>query len=106
MKDGPLRLSVTDRCNFRCRYCIPAGGIHNSAHLPIDELADLAAWLAQWFGIERVKLTGGEPLLFDLADARRERGDNSAAGELLDYLSGKHMPGTMDSPFSMNAIGG
>jgi cyclic pyranopterin phosphate synthase len=63
MKAGLLRLSVTDRCNFRCRYCMPAGGIHNSAHLPIDELADLAAWLALRFGIERVKLTGGEPLV-------------------------------------------
>ena len=63
MKTGLLRLSVTDRCNFRCRYCMPAGGIHNSAHLPMDELADLARWLALRFGIERVKLTGGEPLV-------------------------------------------
>lgn len=64
MKARLLRLSVTDRCNFRCRYCMPEGAARReSAPLPLDELAGLADWLAPRLGIERVKLTGGEPLV-------------------------------------------
>lgn len=61
-----LRLSVTDRCNFRCRYCMPAEGIASVAHhelLPLEELAELVRWLSRYLPIERVKLTGGEPLV-------------------------------------------
>lgn len=61
-----LRLSVTDRCNFRCRYCMPLSGIPLVAHeslLSLDELADTVAWLSRYTAIERVKLTGGEPLV-------------------------------------------
>jgi GTP 3',8-cyclase len=61
-----LRLSVTDRCNFRCRYCMPPGGVPKLAHgdvLSLEEMATLAAWLARRIGIERIKLTGGEPLV-------------------------------------------
>jgi cyclic pyranopterin phosphate synthase len=47
-----------------------------------------------------------DPLLFDLAAARRDRGDRSAWNELSDYLAGKHIPRAMDSLFSMSAIGG
>jgi cyclic pyranopterin phosphate synthase len=61
-----LRMSVTDRCNFRCRYCMPLEGVPKLAHrdlLSLEDLASLAAWLAPRFGIRRIKLTGGEPLL-------------------------------------------
>lgn len=61
-----LRLSVTDRCNFRCRYCMPAEGVPKVAHadlLPLEELARLTRWLVAHTGIERVRLTGGEPLM-------------------------------------------
>lgn len=61
-----LRLSITDRCNFRCRYCMPADGIPRVAHhelLSFEELADLVQWLSRYAPIERVKLTGGEPLV-------------------------------------------
>ena len=65
---GPrlLRLSVTDRCNLRCRYCMPAAGVASVPHdeLPtLEELADAVAWLAGRCGVDRVKLTGGEPLV-------------------------------------------
>lgn len=61
-----LRLSVTDACNFRCRYCMPPKGLHRTSSagpLSIAELAESVEWLMQFAPIERVKLTGGEPLL-------------------------------------------
>jgi cyclic pyranopterin phosphate synthase len=61
-----LRLSVTDRCNFRCRYCLPAEGVTKLPHealLSIEEMAATVAWLCRHAGIERIKLTGGEPLV-------------------------------------------
>jgi cyclic pyranopterin phosphate synthase len=61
-----LRLSVTDLCNFRCRYCMPAEGVPKTAHrdfLSLEGLAGLVAWLSTYAGIDRVRLTGGEPLV-------------------------------------------
>ena len=61
-----LRLSVTDRCDLRCRYCMPADGVPlvPRADLPsMEELASTAAWLVAHAGVTRVRLTGGEPLL-------------------------------------------
>jgi len=61
-----LRLSVTELCNFRCRYCMPANGVPKVAHsdlLPLEGLAELVKWLAVHVGIDRVRLTGGEPLV-------------------------------------------
>jgi len=63
-----LRVSVTDRCNFRCRYCMPAEGmkwLDRSEILSFEEISRLVALLAR-LGITDVRLTGGEPL------ARRE----------------------------------
>ena len=62
---GSLRLSVTDRCNLRCRYCMP-GDHHEwlprAEILRFDELRALVdAFVA--LGVERVRITGGEPLL-------------------------------------------
>ncbi|MDE3229299.1 MAG: radical SAM protein, partial [Chloroflexota bacterium] len=60
-----LRISVTDRCNFRCVYCMPAEGL---AWLPrgdilsFEEIARLTR-IAASIGIEQVRLTGGEPLV-------------------------------------------
>lgn len=61
-----LRLSVTDRCNLRCRYCLPEQGVPKVAHaalLSLERLAEVARWLCQRVEIERIKLTGGEPLV-------------------------------------------
>jgi cyclic pyranopterin phosphate synthase len=60
-----LRLSVTDRCNQRCIYCIPEEGIGFTSYenvLRLEELAGLAARFIELFGIEKIRLTGGEPL--------------------------------------------
>ena len=59
-----LRLSVTDLCNLRCRYCMPDGveKLEREAVLTYEELLRLAALIAQG-GIDTVRVTGGEPLV-------------------------------------------
>lgn len=60
-----LRISVTDRCNFRCVYCLPEEGITwtpKSDILSYEELARLAHIFAQ-LGIQKIRLTGGEPTM-------------------------------------------
>jgi cyclic pyranopterin phosphate synthase len=60
-----LRLSVTDRCNLRCQYCMPAEGIQKLRHsdiLSFEELHRIAR-LAVSLGIEKIRITGGEPLV-------------------------------------------
>ncbi|MBI5329166.1 MAG: GTP 3',8-cyclase MoaA [Betaproteobacteria bacterium] len=60
-----LRLSVTDRCDLRCAYCIPEGfkGFEEPAHwLDFDEIERLMHLFAG-LGLKRIRLTGGEPLL-------------------------------------------
>lgn len=60
-----LRLSVTDRCNMRCFYCMPKEGIVKKEHeavLSYEELL-LIAETAVGLGIEKIRITGGEPLV-------------------------------------------
>src|SRR4051812_18372170 len=64
-----LRVSVTDRCNFRCRYCMPREHFDQEhRYLPraeilsFEEIARVTASLAR-LGLRKVRLTGGEPLL-------------------------------------------
>ena len=60
-----LRLSVTDRCNCRCTYCMPAGGVPMLGHrdiLSFEELTEVVTACAQ-LGVRKVRLTGGEPLV-------------------------------------------
>ena len=60
-----LRISITDRCNYRCRYCMPDGGIEKCAHEDIcslEELRDMAA-AAVRCGVKKIRVTGGEPLV-------------------------------------------
>ncbi|MFY9139764.1 MAG: GTP 3',8-cyclase MoaA [Thermacetogeniaceae bacterium] len=60
-----LRISVTDRCNLRCIYCMPPEGIKPKAHDDIIRFEDilLVAEVALEMGIKRFRLTGGEPLV-------------------------------------------
>ena len=60
-----LRVSVTDRCNLRCVYCMPPEGIPQVSHAAVmryEEIAEVVR-LAAAQGIRRVRLTGGEPLV-------------------------------------------
>jgi cyclic pyranopterin phosphate synthase len=62
---GDLRVSVTDRCNFRCQYCMPAEGLpwlERDEILSFEEIARLVGLLAR-MGVHDVRLTGGEPLV-------------------------------------------
>ncbi|MES1999394.1 MAG: GTP 3',8-cyclase MoaA [Pseudomonadota bacterium] len=86
-----LRLSVTDRCDLRCSYCMPEGfkGFEEPSHwLTFDEIERLLAAFAR-LGLKRVRLTGGEPLL------RRN----------LPELAGRiaRLPGIEDLSLSTNA---
>ncbi len=60
-----LRVSVTDRCNLRCRHCMPAGGVEPVSHgevLSYEEILRIAK-VGSGLGIRKIKLTGGEPLV-------------------------------------------
>jgi cyclic pyranopterin phosphate synthase len=62
---GDVRISVTDRCNFRCQYCMPAEGLpwlDRSALLTYEEIERLVRLLSS-MGVHDVRLTGGEPLV-------------------------------------------
>lgn len=60
-----LRLSVTDLCNYRCRYCMPEEGVPKRRHadmLTLEELAEISAACVAC-GVKKIRLTGGEPLV-------------------------------------------
>src|SRR5689334_17858026 len=62
---GDLRVSVTDRCNFRCQYCMPAEGLpwlERDDVLTFEEIVRLTTLLAD-MGVHDIRLTGGEPLV-------------------------------------------
>ncbi len=71
MKDGLgrninyLRISITDRCNLRCRYCMPEQGIEKKGHLEILTLEEIleVVRVCSELGINKIRLTGGEPLV-------------------------------------------
>src|SRR5512140_2963077 len=87
-----LRISVTDRCNFRCLYCMPKDGLvwlPREGILRYEEIAELVRQL-QPLGIRRLRITGGEPTI------RPE----------LDVLFGflKAIPGIEDIALSTNGV--
>jgi len=61
-----LRISITDRCNFRCTYCMPAEGMQwlpKTELLTYEEIGRVARVCVERFGFEAIRLTGGEPLV-------------------------------------------
>ncbi|MDP9306804.1 MAG: GTP 3',8-cyclase MoaA [Actinomycetota bacterium] len=87
-----LRVSVTDKCNFRCRYCMPAEGLEWLAReevLSFEEIQRLVQVLAR-MGVDEVRLTGGEPLV------RRE------LPVLVGMLAGT--PGVRDLSLTTNGV--
>lgn len=60
-----LRISVTDLCNLRCKYCMPESGVESLCHsdiLSIEEIVEIVK-IASKNGIKKIRLTGGEPLV-------------------------------------------
>jgi GTP 3',8-cyclase len=87
-----LRVSVTDKCNFRCRYCMPAEGLEwlpRDQVLSFEEIERLVRVLAA-MGVEEVRLTGGEPLI------RRD------LPVLVEKLAG--VPGVTDLSLTTNGV--
>lgn len=73
-----LRLSVTDLCDLRCRYCMPPEGVPKRPHdeiCSVEELVEIVRQAAA-LGIRKVRLTGGEPLV--RRGKRRYQGNDNA----------------------------
>src|SRR5437762_809551 len=80
-----LRVSLTDRCNLRCSYCMPAEGLDWLPHpdvLTDDEVVRLITIGVRRLGVREIRFTGGEPLvrrgLVDIVRRTRELGDDLA----------------------------
>jgi cyclic pyranopterin phosphate synthase len=87
-----VRVSVTDKCNFRCRYCMPADGLEwlpRDEVLSFEEIARLVLVLAA-MGVDEVRLTGGEPLV------RRDM------PTLVSFLA--EIPGVRDLSLTTNGV--
>ncbi len=87
-----VRISVTDRCNLRCVYCMPEEGVSSVSHeeiLRFDEIERICRILAG-MGIQKIKLTGGEPLV--------RRGLQKLAASL------KQIPGVNSLTLTTNGI--
>ena len=93
------RISVTDRCNYRCVYCMPAGGITSCSHEAIMRYEDIM-WLSRILvslGVTRVRFTGGEPfarlgMAEFLAAFRREFPDLAVSVTTNASLISKYVP--------------
>lgn len=60
-----LRISVTDRCQLRCQYCMPAEGVSSCSHedvLSFEQVVDFVRLLQESFDVRKIRLTGGDPL--------------------------------------------
>jgi cyclic pyranopterin phosphate synthase len=87
-----LRISVTDRCNFRCVYCMPEAGLQwlpKADILSYEEIADVVGQLAP-MGLKRLRITGGEPTIRPNLD------------ELIRML--RAVPGVEDIALSTNGV--
>ena len=90
-----LRISVTDRCNFRCVYCMPAAGLEwlpKPQILTYEEIAEVVRQLAP-LGLRRVRITGGEPTIRpQLATLVRLLRDTPAVEDIALSTNGVRLP--------------
>ncbi len=89
-----LRISVTDRCNFRCTYCMPEEGmtwLPRAEVLTFEEMRRLSAIFVERFDVDGIRLTGGEPTV------------RAHLPELVHQLSTLRVPAGADSPFAGHA---
>src|ERR1700733_6470522 len=87
-----LRISVTDRCNIRCFYCMPEEAVQFAQRAEILTFEEIERFVrvAAGFGVNKLRLTGGEPLL------RRD------LPHLIERLGG--VPGIQDIALPTNAV--
>ena len=98
-----LRLSLTDRCNFRCSYCAPAAPDRFGDPLSRAQLARLVGVFAS-LGIRRVRLTGGEPTLrADLLDVVRDVGAQPGIEEVALTTNG-HLLADLAEPLRIAGV--
>src|SRR3954451_13852818 len=84
-----LRISVTDRCNFRCTYCMPEEGMQwlpRDELLQFEEIERLARVFVELFDVDGIRLTGGEPTV------------RAHLPVLVDKLSRLRVPASADTP--------
>lgn len=84
-----LRISITDRCNFRCTYCMPAEGmkwLDRADVLTYEELHRVAGICVSHFDVDGIRLTGGEPTM------------RAHVAVLINKLAGLVVPATANSP--------
>ena len=94
-----MRLSVTDRCNLRCRYCMPAEGVPPTSHTDILRYEELlrVAQAAVSLGIDRFKVTGGEPLVRrGIVDFIRSLKALPGVRQVTLTTNGLHLPSLLD----------
>ncbi len=99
-----LRISITDRCNLRCRYCMPADGIQWKPHDEILSYEEILRFVrvAVGHGISKIRLTGGEPLVRGgvvdfVRDLHAIEGVESVALTTNGTLLPKHAQGLYDA---------
>ncbi|HBV87759.1 MAG TPA: GTP 3',8-cyclase MoaA [Desulfosporosinus sp.] len=100
-----LRISVTDRCNLRCRYCMPDEGIQWMPHdfiLSFEEILRLMR-ISTELGFRRFRITGGEPLVrTDILDFLREGAQIPGVEDLMLTTNGLLLP---EMAFDLKAAG-
>ncbi|KJR49176.1 Molybdenum cofactor biosynthesis protein MoaA [Desulfosporosinus sp. I2] len=100
-----LRISVTDRCNLRCKYCMPTEGIQWMPHdfiLSFEEILRLMRISTQ-LGFRRFRITGGEPLVRkDILDFLREAAQLPGVEDLMLTTNGMLLP---EMAFDLKAAG-
>ena len=90
-----LRISITDRCNFRCTYCMPAEGmvwLDRSDVLTFEEIKRFAGICVEHFFVDGIRLTGGEPTV------------RAHLTKLISALAVLTVPATADSPLAGQPI--
>ena len=86
-----LRISVTDRCNFRCTYCMPEDGLtwlSRADVLSFEEFTRLSKIFVERFGVDGIRLTGGEPTM------------RAHLSSLVEQLAQLRVPASADSEFA------
>src|SRR5262252_7757830 len=86
-----LRISVTDRCNFRCTYCMPEEGmkwLDRADVMSFEEIERLARIFVERFEVDGVRLTGGEPTV------------RAHLPVLVEKLAALRVPTSSSSPFA------